>query len=167
MPVRKSKKSTTKGTAGAKRSSASVKRTARKTTARKSTAKRSSATAAARKSGTRKSTARRSSATAGAGRPTAARTTVRAKSARRSPNAAFMAPVQPDATLSRIVGSQPIPRTQVTKKLWAYIKRNDLQDPTQRRMINADPALTAVFGGRRRVDMFQMTKLVNQHLIAR
>ncbi|NOS99853.1 MAG: hypothetical protein HOP29_04430 [Phycisphaerales bacterium] len=167
MPVRKSKKSTTKRSTGAKRSTASAKRTARKATTAKSATKRSSASAAAKKTGARKSTARRSSATASAGRPTAARTTVRAKTARRSPNAAFMAPVQPDATLSRIVGSQPIPRTQVTKKLWAYIKRNDLQDPTQRRMINADPALTAVFGGRRRVDMFQMTKFVSQHLITR
>jgi len=75
-----------------------------------------------------------------------------------------MRPVQPDSALSEIVGSKPIPRTQVTKKLWAYIKKNGLQDTTQRRMINADPALRTVFGGKRRVDMFQMTKLVSTHL---
>ena len=76
-----------------------------------------------------------------------------------------MRPYQPDDALVPIVGSKPIPRTQVTKKLWAYIKKNGLQDATQRRMINADPALKTVFGGKSRVDMFQMTKLVSRHLI--
>ena len=88
---------------------------------------------------------------------------VKKKSARKA-NAAFMRPVTPSATLAEIVGSKPIPRTEVTKKLWAYIKKNGLQDKTNRRMINADPPLKAVFGGKASVNMFDMTKLVGKHL---
>jgi len=84
--------------------------------------------------------------------------------AKRKPNAAFMRPMQLDATLSAVVGSNPIPRTEVTKKLWQYIKRNGLQDQQNRRMINADDKLRAVFGGKRQVSMFEMTKLVSKHL---
>jgi chromatin remodeling complex protein RSC6 len=83
---------------------------------------------------------------------------------KRKPNAAFMKPVQPDATLAAVVGSTPIPRTQVTKKLWAYIKRRGLQDKKKRIMINADDNLRVVFGGKRQVTMFEMTKLVSRHL---
>ena len=83
---------------------------------------------------------------------------------KRKPNAAFMKPVQPSASLSEIVGSKPIPRTEVTKKLWAYIKKNGLQDKKNRRQINADDALKAVFGGKASVNMFAMTKLVSKHL---
>ncbi len=79
-------------------------------------------------------------------------------------NAAFMKPVQPDAALSEIVGSNPIPRTEVTKRLWAYIKKNKLQDQKNRRNINADAALKTVFGGKATVNMFEMTKLVGKHL---
>lgn len=86
------------------------------------------------------------------------------KKVKRKPNAAFMRPVQPDALLAVVVGSTPIPRTEVTKKLWAYIKKNNLQDPKARREINADAALKAVFGGKGRVNMFEMTKLVGKHL---
>ena len=86
------------------------------------------------------------------------------KTVKRKPNAAFMRPVQPDALLAVVVGSTPIPRTEVTKKLWAYIKKNNLQDPKARREINADAALKAVFGGKGRVNMFEMTKLVGKHL---
>ena len=82
----------------------------------------------------------------------------------RKPNAAFMAPVTPSAALSEIVGSKPIPRTEVTKKLWAYIKKNKLQDAKNKRMIKADAALKPVFGGKATVNMFEMTKLVNKHL---
>ena len=84
--------------------------------------------------------------------------------AKRVPNAAFMAPKQPDAALSAIVGGTPIPRTEITKKLWQYIKRNGLQDQRERRMINADDKLRAVFGGKGKVSMFEMTKLVNKHM---
>lgn len=91
-----------------------------------------------------------------------------AKSAKKAParkaNAAFMKPVTPSADLAEIVGSKPIPRTEVTKKLWAYIKKNDLQDPKNKRMIKADTALKTVFGGKATVNMFEMTKLVGKHL---
>ena len=83
---------------------------------------------------------------------------------KRTANAAFMRPVQPDATVAEVVGSKPIPRTEVTKRLWAYIKKNGLQDQKNRRMINADAPLKAVFGGKSSVNMFEMTKLVNKHL---
>ena len=86
------------------------------------------------------------------------------KKAKRKPNAAFMRPVQPDALLATVVGSTAIPRTEVTKKLWVYIKKNGLQDAKERRMINADANLKAVFGGKGRVSMFDMTKLVGKHL---
>ena len=83
---------------------------------------------------------------------------------KRKPNAAFMAPVTPDAALSEIVGSKPLPRTELTKKLWAYIKRNGLQDAKNRRAINADDKLRPVFGGKSQVTMFDMTKMVNKHV---
>lgn len=79
-------------------------------------------------------------------------------------NQAFMKPVQPSGELAAVVGDKPMPRTEVTKKVWDYIKSNDLQDPANRRMINADDKLTKVFGGKKQVSMFEMTKLVNQHL---
>ena len=83
---------------------------------------------------------------------------------KRKPNAAFMKPVQPSAALSEVVGSKAIPRTEVTKKLWAYIKKNGLQDKKNKRMINADETLKTVFGGKKTVNMFEMTKLVSKHL---
>ena len=83
---------------------------------------------------------------------------------KRKPNAAFMKPVQPSDTLAEVVGSKPIPRTEVTKKLWAYIKKNKLQDQKNKRMIKADDALKTVFGGKATVNMFEMTKLVGKHL---
>jgi chromatin remodeling complex protein RSC6 len=83
---------------------------------------------------------------------------------KRKPNAAFMRPVQPDKKLSAIVGSKPLPRTEVAKKLWAYIKRNGCQDKKKRTMINADKSLQQVFNGKSRVTMFEMTKLVSRHL---
>jgi len=87
-----------------------------------------------------------------------------AKKSARKPNAKFMAPVTPDATLAAGVGSKPLPRTEMTKKLWAYIKKNGLQDKKNKRMINADDALKAVFGGKAQVSMFDMTKLVSKHV---
>jgi len=83
---------------------------------------------------------------------------------KRKPNAAFMKPVRPDESLAAVVGSSPLPRTQVTKKLWAYIKRRGLQDKKKRIMINADDKLKVVFGGKKQVTMFEMTKLVSRHL---
>ena len=86
------------------------------------------------------------------------------KATKRKPNAAFMKPVQPSAALAEVVGSKPIPRTEITKKLWAYIKKNGLQDKKNKRMIKADDNLKAVFGGKATVNMFEMTKLVSKHL---
>jgi chromatin remodeling complex protein RSC6 len=87
-----------------------------------------------------------------------------AKKTARKPNAAFMKPMTPSPALSEVVGEKPIPRTEVTKRLWAYIKKNKLQDAKNKRMIKADDALKPVFGGKATVNMFEMTKLVNKHL---
>ncbi|HEX4986622.1 MAG TPA: SWIB/MDM2 domain-containing protein [Burkholderiales bacterium] len=84
--------------------------------------------------------------------------------AKRKPNAAFMKAMTPSASLAAVIGSSPMPRTEVTKKLWAYIKRNGLQDTKNRRNINADDKLREVFGGKKTVSMFEMTKLVAGHL---
>jgi len=92
-----------------------------------------------------------------------AKKTVKKKTARKA-NAAFMRPVTPSPALAEVVGNKPIPRTEVTKKLWAYIKKNGLQDKKNRRMINADAPLKTVFGGKASVNMFEMTKLVGKHL---
>ena len=86
------------------------------------------------------------------------------KSSGRKANAAFMRPVTPSPKLAEVVGSTPMPRTEVTKKLWGYIKRKGLQDSKNRRMINADDKLLPIFGGKKQVSMFEMTKLVNKHL---
>lgn len=88
----------------------------------------------------------------------------RSTGAKRAPNQAFMKEMQPSAELAAIVGSKPIPRTEITKKVWDYIKRNNLQDSKNKRMINADDKLRPVLGGKKQVSMFEMTKLVNQHL---
>ena len=92
-----------------------------------------------------------------------AKKTAKKKTARK-PNAAFMRPVTPSATLAPIVGAKPMPRTEVTKKLWGYIKKNGLQDKKNKRQINADDNVKAVFGGKASVNMFAMTKLVSKHL---
>jgi len=90
--------------------------------------------------------------------------TKKAKKSSRKPNAAFMKPLQPDSALAEVVGSKPIPRTEITKRLWVYIKKNKLQNPKNRRNICADDALKAIFNGRSQVSMFEMTKLVAQHV---
>lgn len=98
----------------------------------------------------------------------AVKKTVKKKAARkksaRKPGAAFMKPMQPDAALAAVIGGKALPRTEVTKKLWQYIKKKGLQDKTNKRMIVADPALKAVFNGKSKVNMFEMTKLVGTHL---
>jgi chromatin remodeling complex protein RSC6 len=114
-----------------------------------------------KKSSSRKSSARKSSRKA---TKKAARKTKRKSSGKkRTPNAAFMKPMQPSSDLASVVGSSPMPRTEVTKKLWQYIKRKGLQDSKNRRMINADENLRPIFG-RGQVSMFEMTRLVNKHL---
>ena len=120
--------------------------------AKKKTASKSSGSA-------KKSTAKKTV------RKTAAKKTAKKKTSGRKPNAAFMAPVTPSAALSEVVGAKPLPRTELTKKLWAYIKKNDLNDPKNRRMIRADDRLRPIFG-KPQVNMFEMTKLVNKHVKA-
>ena len=88
------------------------------------------------------------------------------KKSARKPNAAFMKPVQPDDVLGAVVGIKPLPRTELIKKLWVYIKKNSLQDKKIRTQINADEALKVVFGGKKSVSMFEMTKLVSKHVKA-
>jgi chromatin remodeling complex protein RSC6 len=88
----------------------------------------------------------------------------KAGGSKRKPNAAFMKAMQPSPVLAEVVGDRPMPRTEVVKRLWQYIKKNNLQDAKERRMINADDKLKAVFGGKRQVSMFEMTKLVNKQL---
>jgi chromatin remodeling complex protein RSC6 len=87
-----------------------------------------------------------------------------AKKAKRAPNPAFMKAMTPSASLAAVVGANPMPRTEITKRLWVYIKKNNLQDAKNRRMINADDKLKPVFGGKAQVSMFDMTKMVNKHL---
>ncbi len=87
-----------------------------------------------------------------------------AKKTARKPNAAFMKPMTPSAALAKIVGDKAQPRTEVVKKIWAYVKKNELQDKKEKRNINADENLKAVFGGKKTVTMFEMTALVNKHL---
>jgi upstream activation factor subunit UAF30 len=130
---------------------------AKKGARKKGAAKRGGARKAAKKGG-RKKTAKRAAAKR---RPAAKK---RRGGAKRAPNPAFMKPMQPDAALSAVVGGNPMPRTEITKKLWNYIKRNGLQDAKERRMINADDKLRPVFNGKGKVSMFEMTKLVNKHL---
>ena len=125
-----------------------AKKTAKKGAAKKAPAKK----APAKKSAAKKSPAKK-----------AAKKTAK-KAAKRTPNAAFMKAMMPSPALSAVVGTTPLPRTEVTKKLWGYIKKKGLQDAKNRRMINADDALKPVFGGKAQVSMFEMTKLVNKHL---
>jgi upstream activation factor subunit UAF30 len=122
------------------------KSSSRKSSSRKSSSRKSGRKGAAKKGG-RKSSRRKSSS-----------------GKKRTPNAAFMKPMQPSSDLAIVVGSGAMPRTEVTKKLWGYIKRKGLQDSKNRRMINADENLRPIFGGSRQVSMFEMTRLVNKHL---
>ena len=90
--------------------------------------------------------------------------TAKTKKSKRTPSAAFMKPVNPDEALAKVVGANPLPRTELTKKLWAYIRKNGLQDAKKRTFINADENLKAVFNGKKQVSMFEMTKLVSGHV---
>jgi chromatin remodeling complex protein RSC6 len=86
------------------------------------------------------------------------------KKSARKPNAAFMAALTPSASLAEVVGSKPIPRTEIIKKIWDYIKKNGLQDKQNRRMINADDKLKGVFAGKDQISMFELAKVVNSHV---
>ena len=87
-----------------------------------------------------------------------------AKKSARKPNAAFMAPLTLSPALSEVIGNKPLPRTEIIKKIWDYIKKNNLQDKTNRRMINADEKLKKVFGGKQQISMFELAKVVNKHV---
>jgi len=132
---------------------------AKKTGAKKGAAKKGAAKKSTAKKSAAKKTGAKKSATKSAAKKSPAK-----KAAKRTPNAAFMKAMTPSAQLGMVVGTTPIPRTEVTKKLWAYIKRKGLQDAKNRRQINADDNLKPVFGGKGQVSMFEMTKLVNKHL---
>jgi chromatin remodeling complex protein RSC6 len=131
--------------------------------AAKKTAKKGAKKGAAKKSSAKKGAAKKGGAKKSA-KSGARKKTAKKSGAKRTPNAAFMKAMTPSAQLATVVGSTPIPRTEVTKKLWQYIKRKGLQDAKNRRQINADDNLKPIFGGKGQVSMFEMTKLVNKHL---
>ena len=131
----------------------------------KKAAKKPAAKKAAKKPAAKKPAAKKSAAKkAPAKKPVAKKAAAKKPAAKRKPNAAFMKPMTPSQVLAAVVGSMPLPRTEVTKKIWDYIKKNKLQDAINRRLINADEKLRAVFGGKKQVSMFEMTKLVSNHL---
>jgi upstream activation factor subunit UAF30 len=130
---------------------AKKKATAKKAAVKRATAKKATAKKAmVKKPAAKKATAKKAKA--------------RKPATKRKPSAAFMKPMTPSAALAAIVGAKALPRTEITKRVWAYVKKNKLQDATNRRMINADASLGRVFGGKKQVSMFEMTKLVNKHL---
>ena len=122
-------------------------------------AKKPAAKKSAKKPAAKKAPAKKAAKKAPAKKPAAKKS-----GAKRKPNAAFMKPMTPSSVLAAVVGSMPMPRTDVTKKIWDYIKKNKLQDAINKRLINADEKLRAVFGGKKQVSMFEMTKLVSNHL---
>jgi len=132
-------------------------------TAKKS-AKKPAKKPAAKKSAAKKPAAKKAPAKKAAPKKAAPKKAAKKPAAKRKPNAAFMKAMTPSGALAAVVGSMPIPRTEVTKKIWDYIKKNKLQDSINRRLINADDKLKQVFGGKRQVSMFEMTKLVSNHL---
>jgi chromatin remodeling complex protein RSC6 len=152
--VAAAKKKVKKKVAGAKKKVAKKKATVKKkvAAAKKKIKKK---VAAAKKKVAKKKVAKKK---------VAKKKTVKKKAAKRKPSAAFMKAMKPSRDLAAIVGDKPLPRTEVARKLWLYIKKNRLQDPVNRRNINPDANLARVFGGRRQVSMFEMVKLVNKHL---
>ena len=136
---------------------ATAKKAAKKPAAKKPAAKKP----AAKKPAAKKPAAKKAAPTK---KKPAAKKPAKKAAAKRKPNAAFMKAMTPSAVLAAVVGAAPMPRTEVTKKIWDYIKKNKLQDAINRRLINADEKLKAVFGGKGKVSMFEMTKLVSNHL---
>ena len=130
----------------------------------KKASKKSAKKPAAKKPAARKPAAKKSAKKAPAKKAPAKKAAPKKTGAKRKPNAAFMKAMTPSSTLGAVVGTAPLPRTEVTKKIWDYIKKNKLQDAVNRRLINADDKLRAVFGGKSKVSMFEMTKLVSNHL---
>ena len=133
---------------------AAPKKAAKKAAVKKAAPKKAAKKAAAKKAPAKKAPAKKAPAKKAAPK----------KAAKRTPNAAFMKALTPSADLAAVVGDKPLPRTEVVKKLWAYIKKHNLQDKANKRNINADDKLKVVFGGKKTVSMFDMTKLVSAHL---
>lgn len=132
-----------------------TKKPAKKATAKKTAAKKPAKKATVAKKAVKKAAVKKVAKKAVAKKKPAVK---------RKPNAAFMKAMTPSAALGAVIGAAAQPRTEVTKKIWVYIKKNKLQDPENKRMINADDKLKEVFGGKKQVSMFEMTKLVNKHL---
>ncbi|AQR71256.1 MULTISPECIES: SWIB/MDM2 domain-containing protein [Janthinobacterium] len=128
------------------------------------TAKKTPVAAPAKAAAAKPAAAKKAAPAAKAAAKPAAAKKAAAPATPRKPNAAFMKAMTPSKDLAAVVGAAPLPRTEVTKKVWDYIKKLDLQDPANRRMINADDKLKAVFGGKAQVSMFEMTKLISDHL---
>ncbi|MCC7597191.1 hypothetical protein IGS61_06815 [Janthinobacterium sp. FW305-129] len=128
------------------------------------TAKKTPVAAPAKAAAAKPAAAKKAAPAAKAAAKPAAAKKAAAPATPRKPNAAFMKAMTPSKDLAAVVGVAPLPRTEVTKKVWDYIKKLDLQDPANRRMINADDKLKAVFGGKAQVSMFEMTKLISDHL---
>jgi upstream activation factor subunit UAF30 len=133
---------------------ATAKKAAKKPAGKKSASKKT----AAKKTGAKKTAAKKAPA------KKAAPKTAKKAATKRKPNAAFMKAMTPSPQLAAVIGNNPQPRTEVTKRIWDYIKKNKLQDAVNKRLINADEKLKAIFGGKNKVSMFEMTKLVSGHL---
>jgi upstream activation factor subunit UAF30 len=138
---------------------ATAKKAAKKPAAKKAPAKK----AAAKKPAAKKAPAKKAAAKKAPAKKAPAKA-AKKPAAKRKPNPAFMKAMTPSAMLAAVVGAMPMPRTEVTKKVWDYIKKNKLQDAINKRLINADEKLRAVFGGKKQVNMFEMTKLISGHL---
>ncbi|MCZ8203136.1 SWIB/MDM2 domain-containing protein [Gemmatimonas sp.] len=143
---------------------AAAKKSAKKAAPKKAAKKAAPKKAAPKKAAAKKAPAKKAATKAAAPKKAAAKKAPAKKAAKRAPNPAFMKPLTPSAELAAIVGEKGLPRTEVVKKLWAYIKKNGLQDQKNKRQINADDKLKKVFGGKSSVSMFDMTKLVSKHL---
>jgi chromatin remodeling complex protein RSC6 len=142
---------------------AAKKAAAKKPAAKKPAAKKA---APAKKAAAKKPVAKKAAPAkkAAAKKPAAKKPAAKKAKTPRKPNAAFMKPLTPSAALAAVVGANPLPRTEVTKKVWDYIKKHKLQDEANKRNINGDDKLKAVFGGKKQVSMFEMTKLISNHL---
>jgi len=156
MPAKKkaTKKKTTKKKATKKKVTKKKKVAKKKTTKKKATKKKATKKKTTKKKATKKKATKKK----------VAKKKTTKKKAKRKPNPAFMRPWTISDTLAAVIGPKAIPRTEVTKKIWAYIKKNGLQDKVKRTMINADDKLKKVFGGKKKVSMFEMTKLISKHL---
>ena len=137
---------------------------AAKKSAKKAAKKAAPKKAAAKKAPAKKAAVKKAPAKKAPAKKAPAKKAPAKKAAKRTPNAAFMKALTPSSELAAVVGDKPLPRTEVVKKLWLYIKKHGLQDAKNKRNINADDKLKAVFGGKKTVSMFEMTSLVSKHL---